>query len=327
MLDKDKVVVIIPAFKAKNHIETVLNRLLNQGYNNILVVDDCCPDETYRVAVDYDVKVLNLEINKGVGGAFSAGLDYICNTDNFQEVMYIAKLDADDQHNPRCLETMHALIEDTDADFVKGDRYALGREPKNQPFIRKVGNIGLTFLTKLSTGYWHLNDPLNGQFIGDIRFLKMIATTHGFEHRYLFETGILVSASKIRAKVLDCPNLIKYADEESSMKVSVEIKNFAFYHFRMTAKRLWRDYFYPNFDIFCLSILLSFMLPIGVALGLFNYIYGLVFDAPTETGNIAITIILVLMGYISLIFFMLKDHYKYKVDQSVSRFHLPPSNL
>ena len=322
MLDKNKVVVIIPAFKAKNHLETVLTRILDQGYHNILVVDDCCPDETFRVAVDQNVQVLKLEVNKGVGGAFSAGLDYICNTNYFTEVMYIAKIDADDQHDPRCLETMHTLIEDTKADFVKGDRYALGREPKNQPLIRKLGNIGLTFLTKLSTGYWHLNDPLNGQFIGDIRFLKMIAKADGFEHRYLFETSILVFASKIRAKVLDCPNLIKYADEESSMKVSVEFKKFAFYHFRMTTKRLWRDYFYPNFDIFCLSILLSFMLPIGVALGLYNYIYGLVFDAPTETGNIAITIILVLMGYISLIFFMLKDHDKYKADLNVARFYL-----
>ena len=71
------------------------------------------------------MQVLKLEVNKGVGGAFSAGLDYICNTNYFTEVMYIAKIDADDQHDPRCLETMHTLIEDTKADFVKGDRYAL----------------------------------------------------------------------------------------------------------------------------------------------------------------------------------------------------------
>ena len=221
---KNKVVVIIPAFKAKNYLEQVLP-VLEQGYGNILVVDDCCPEETFRVVENHNVNVLKLDVNKGVGGAFSAGFHYICNTSDFDQVKYIAKLDADDQHDPRCLETMHKLIEDTESDFVKGDRYALGREPKNQPLVRKVGNIGLTFLTKLSTGYWHLNDPLNGQFIGDIRFLKMVAENHGFENRYLFETSILVSASKLRAKVLDCPNLIKYGDEESSMKVSGEIKN------------------------------------------------------------------------------------------------------
>ena len=322
MLDKNKVVVIIPAFKAKNYLEQVLLRVLEQGYGNILVVDDCCPEETFRVVENHNVNVLKLDVNKGVGGAFSAGFHYICNTSDFDQVKYIAKLDADDQHDPRCLETMHKLIEDTESDFVKGDRYALGREPKNQPLVRKVGNIGLTFLTKLSTGYWHLNDPLNGQFIGDIRFLKMVAENHGFENRYLFETSILVSASKLRAKVLDCPNLIKYGDEESSMKVSGEIKKFAFYHFKMITKRLWRDYFYPNFDVFCLSILLSFMLPIGITMGLYNYIYGLVFNVPTEIGNIAITTILVLMGYFSLIFFMLKDHDKYKVDLNVARFYL-----
>ena len=30
------------------------------------------------------------------------------------------------------------------------------------PKVRLLGNIGLSFLTKLSTGYWELFDPTNG---------------------------------------------------------------------------------------------------------------------------------------------------------------------
>ena len=30
------------------------------------------------------------------------------------------------------------------------------------PLIRIIGNIGLGFITKLSTGYWELFDPTNG---------------------------------------------------------------------------------------------------------------------------------------------------------------------
>ena len=70
MLDKNKVVVIIPAFKAKNYLEQVLLRVLEQGYGNILVVDDCCPEETFRVVENHNVNVLKLDVNKGVGGAF-----------------------------------------------------------------------------------------------------------------------------------------------------------------------------------------------------------------------------------------------------------------
>ena len=91
--------MIIPAFKAKNYLEQVLLRVLEQGYGNILVVDDCCPEETFRVVENHNVNVLKLDVNKGVG-ALSAGFHYICNTSDFDQVKYIAKLDADDQHDP-----------------------------------------------------------------------------------------------------------------------------------------------------------------------------------------------------------------------------------
>ncbi len=58
------------------------------------------------------------------------------------------------------------------------------------PLIRKVGNIALTFLTKLSSGYWQLFDPTNG-------FLAIHSTAarglpfDKIAKRYFFESDML----------------------------------------------------------------------------------------------------------------------------------------
>lgn len=320
MLDKAQVAVIIPCFRARDYLNAVLDRLENAGYYHVLVVDDCCPDKTFEIAEDRGVMFIRLQNNLGVGGAFSAGLKLMLESCPFPNIRYVAKLDADDQHDPRCLEVMQRTIEYTESDFVKGDRYALGRIPCNQPLVRKIGNIGLSFLTKLSTGFWHINDPLNGQFIGDIRFFSIVQGLGGLEHRYLFETSILVAASRLKAKVQDCPNVIKYDGEVSSLSVSTEMKKFAVFHIKTVVARLWRDYFYPNFDLFSLTILFSLLFPIGIVFGFYHYIVGIIRDTPTEIGTLVIILLMTVIGYISLILFMLNDRDKYRPRLNISRF-------
>ena len=48
------------------------------------------------------------------------------------------------------------------SELSKGNRFTSPKSIKKMPLIRIIGNIGLGFLTKLSTGYWELFDPTNG---------------------------------------------------------------------------------------------------------------------------------------------------------------------
>ena len=48
--------------------------------------------------------------------------------------------------------------------FIKCDRFWEGGIQGKIPFIRYLGNALASFLIKLSTGNWKLNDPLNGLF-------------------------------------------------------------------------------------------------------------------------------------------------------------------
>ncbi len=58
------------------------------------------------------------------------------------------------------------------------------------PFIRRLGNFGLSFLTKLATGYWHLFDPTNG-FIAINRSALELVDLSRLDNRFFFETSLL----------------------------------------------------------------------------------------------------------------------------------------
>ena len=46
MIDLKKVLIIIPCYKASDQINGVVEDLLMNQFKNILVVDDCCPDNS-----------------------------------------------------------------------------------------------------------------------------------------------------------------------------------------------------------------------------------------------------------------------------------------
>ena len=48
------------------------------------------------------------------------------------------------------------------SDFSKGNRFRNINVLIKMPKLRLIGNIFLSFITKLSTGYWELFDPTNG---------------------------------------------------------------------------------------------------------------------------------------------------------------------
>lgn len=75
-----KVAVIVPAYNEKDRISVVLDAIKNaRTADEIVVVCDGSTDGTYEaVASDSSVRLINLEINQGKGGAMRVGAE---NTD------------------------------------------------------------------------------------------------------------------------------------------------------------------------------------------------------------------------------------------------------
>ncbi|WBL14538.1 glycosyltransferase family 2 protein [Sutcliffiella sp. NC1] len=111
-----KVSVIIPAYKAEDSIHIALNGLLEQSHSNIeiIVVDDCSPDNTAEVVsrytkIDNRVKLIKKTNNEGAYAARNTALDYVTGD-------YVTIHDSDDwSHSQKIEVQLRALMNSQDA--------------------------------------------------------------------------------------------------------------------------------------------------------------------------------------------------------------------
>ena len=113
-----RVSVVIPAYKAQLFIGGALDAVVQQTLADceIIVVDDCSPDETYRVIErlaerEPRLHAHRLDENGGPGAARNFGFE-VARGD------WICLLDADDSMDPGRLERLVALADQTGADMV-----------------------------------------------------------------------------------------------------------------------------------------------------------------------------------------------------------------
>src|SRR4029079_14012769 len=154
------VAVAIPAFRAESTIAAVVGTLPD-FVDHVVVVDDASPDGTGRVLAGLPagrLKVLRHEKNRGVGGAMKTAFLRCLELG----VDVVVKMDADGQMDPAHLGPLIDALIKTGCDYAKGNRFLDAHALAAMPRVRLWGNLALTFLTKMASGYWHIFDPQNG---------------------------------------------------------------------------------------------------------------------------------------------------------------------
>ena len=184
-MGKNKIGIVIPYYNASAHIEIVVHKAL-QYSNYIVIVNDKSqePLPESLLKLNNNVTVLNLPENMGVGGATKKGLSYFENEPN---VEVIIKLDADDQMDTHYIPQLVIPILTKTHDFVKGNRFRDFKALKNMPWPRRFGNLFLSFLSKVATGYWNCFDFNNGFFAISTESLKLM-DKNPIANNYFFET-------------------------------------------------------------------------------------------------------------------------------------------
>ena len=79
-----------------------------------------------------------------------------------KDIDILVKIDSDGQMSPHLIPKLVKPIIEGKAEVNKGNRFRNPSVLAEMPLVRLLGNIGLGFLTKISTGYWELFDPTNG---------------------------------------------------------------------------------------------------------------------------------------------------------------------
>lgn len=170
-MDKN-LLIIIPCFNEEKSIGNLLNQLnvlvLPKPWKfSVLVVNDCSKDETAKVAANKGIKVLNLPINLGIGGAVQSGLKYAF----AKGYNFAVQMDGDGQHPPNELVKLLNAQQETGANLVIGSRF-LEKKGFQSTFIRRLGIFYFHFLNKVFTGI-NVYDSTSGYRLFDAKAIDL----------------------------------------------------------------------------------------------------------------------------------------------------------
>ena len=310
MISNKKISVVIPVYNVGETIINVLNKIPDY-VDKIYLIDDCCPLATGKIAnkSTIDSSILSIifnEKNLGVGGAVKVGYEKSL-LDNIDVVV---KIDGDNQMDPGEIDKLISPILSRNIDYCKGNRFLDMLEIENYPSIRFYGNIFLSFMSKLSSGYWDIYDPVNGFTAIKSDILKKFDLKK-IDNGYYFESDMLFNLYLLRGKVKDIPVSIKYFKNSiQNMNIMKESLNFFFKNLNRMFKRLKKTYLLNNFSVgsfFVLSFLVNFFLTITY--GGYNYFYHLFIMKFAPTGVVLLSSIFLLLSIISLMIFLIIDNF------------------
>lgn len=292
---KLKIAVVIPSFKVTQHILEVINNI-QSDVDEIYIIDDACPDGSGKLVEDTvsdsRVRIIFHKKNMGVGGAVITG--YQAALENGADI--IIKIDGDGQMDPRLIPYFIEPIISGKADYTKGNRFFDLEGVRSMPTLRLIGNAILSFMTKLSSGYWNLFDPTNGYTAIHTRVLNRIPLTK-ISFRYFFETDMLFRLNTMHAVIIDIPMESKYDDEKSNLKITSIILEFFLKHLIIFSKRLFYNYYLRNLSIASIELPLGLVLfSYGTFFGIYNWIVSSGKGIATPVGTIMLSVLPILMG-------------------------------
>ncbi len=295
-LESYDIATIIPAFRVEHDIEAVLHNIPSY-IKHIIVVDDASPDSTANLVAaaakkDQRIVLIRHNKNQGVGGAMVTG---------FQKALELGaqiavKLDGDGQMDPAYIPSLITPLIQGKADYAKGNRFRDFVSLRKMPFIRRIGNLGLSFLTKAATGYWNIFDPTNGFFAVRSEVLAQL-TWDQIDKRYFFETSMLANLYLLNAFVLDIPIPAQYGKEISNLSIRRTLFEFPIKLLGILLRRILLKYYIYDFSMISLYIITGIpLLLFGFTFGIIKWIEYASRNIPAPTGTVMLPTLSVILG-------------------------------
>lgn len=295
---ESKVGIIIPFYNASKKIVEVI-RAIPSYIGVVIIVDDCgmepLPKQEVLNAINTHTQVVFLKNNKnlGVGGATKTGFSKALELD----LDIVIKVDADNQMDLGYLPILINTLKSNESDYVKGNRFRDLKSLKKMPFVRRIGNLFLSFLIKISTGYWNVFDPTNGYFAINVKLLKQLDLSR-LSNRYFFETSLIAEIYYFNARIKDITMPAIYSDEKSSMQVWKMPVIFSWNLSKLFVKRIVKRYFLYDFNIGSIYILFGLPLFIfGLIYGVYKWIYYSTNQILAPTGTIMLVTLSIILGF------------------------------
>jgi glycosyltransferase involved in cell wall biosynthesis len=192
--------VVIPAFNEERAIAAAIASV-PAFVDRVVVVDDASRDATAtRVAIDDRVELVRHPANRGVGAAIVSG---------YRRALAlgldaVAVMAGDGQMDPADLPALLDPLVDGAADYAKGNRFAHPELWRAMPATRILGNVALSLVTKLTSGYGHVFDSQCGYTAITRGALVALDLDRVFA-RYGYPNDLLARLNGAGQRVVDVP--------------------------------------------------------------------------------------------------------------------------
>ncbi|MFA7653552.1 MAG: glycosyltransferase family 2 protein [Candidatus Magasanikbacteria bacterium] len=193
--------IVIPAYNEENKIGRVVRGLFEQGWRNVLVVDDGSTDNTADIARRAGAQVVCHSANCGQGSALQTGDDFACH----HGAQAVVHFDADDQFNPADISGAIDIIKSNQADVVLGSRFLDNRS--QVPWVKRYIILPVSrWINFMFTGVL-LTDAHNGFRVLSRPALEKIRITQaGMAHN----SEIVRQIKKYHLKFVEFPVEVRY---------------------------------------------------------------------------------------------------------------------
>jgi len=221
MTDPGKTIVVMPAYKAANTLVRVYEDIPKDAVDEVIVVDDCSPDDTREIARSLPVTLIEHETNTGYGGnqktCYRAALE--------RGADFVVMLHADYQYDARMIRAAVDIIRMGNCDVVLGNRIRTRAEALagGMPLAKYAANRGLTIIENVLSGQ-NLGEWHSGFRAYSARVLRTLPFERNSDN-FVFDSQFLVQCVHFGFKIGDLPVPVRYFDEASS----INIKNSTIY--------------------------------------------------------------------------------------------------
>ncbi len=298
--------VVIPCYRAESAVADVIARIPD-FVDTVVAVNDASPDGTLEVLESITsphLTVVSHEQNRGLGGAMVTGFRRILE----DRPDIVVKLDADGQMDPALIPELIRPIAAGVCDYAKGNRFQHFQALARMPLSRKIGNIALTFLTKIASGHWHIFDPQNGFVAIRADFLPRLNLDRLSTRRYFFENEMLIQLNIGAARILDCPMPAIYGDETSSLRIRHVLCRFPPLLVRGFFARLLHRHVLRDFSVIIPLYLLGTLFFIwGFGFGAWAWARSIHTGIPATTGTVMLSVLPLILGFQMLLQGLLID--------------------
>lgn len=212
MLDKSKVVILIPAYEPDIKFVDLIVQLIKLKFSNILVIND---GSTLKSEVFFNdvkkyenVRIVSHAVNQGKGRALKTGFNTIIN--DYPDVFGCITVDADGQHLPVDIEKLSKKLINNPDKLILGVRdFDEGKVPARSKFGNKLTRNVLNIL-----GGIKITDTQTGLRALSVENMSLFMKTNGESYEY--EMHMILDSKEFNIDILEVPITTVYIEENAS---------------------------------------------------------------------------------------------------------------